>query len=35
MAEKNEIYKCEKCGMVVEAGGGELVCCGEHMKLQS
>jgi desulfoferrodoxin-like iron-binding protein len=38
MAEKNEIYKCEVCGMVVEvkeAGGGELVCCGEPMKLQS
>lgn len=38
MAEKNQIYKCEKCGMVVQvkkAGGGELVCCGEPMKLQS
>ena len=37
MAEKNQIYKCEKCGMVVEvkeAGEGELVCCGEPMKLQ-
>ena len=37
MAEKNEIYKCDVCGMVVEvkeAGGGELVCCGEPMTLQ-
>ncbi len=31
-----EVYKCEICGNVVEvieAGGGELVCCGEPMKL--
>ena len=36
MAEKLEIYKCEKCGNIVEVvhgGGGELVCCGEAMKL--
>ena len=36
MAEKLEIYKCEKCGNIVEvlhAGVGELVCCGEPMKL--
>lgn len=36
MAEKLEVYKCEKCGIMVEvthAGGGELVCCGEPMKL--
>jgi superoxide reductase len=36
MAEKLEIYKCEKCGNIVEvlhAGEGELVCCGEPMKL--
>ncbi len=28
------VYKCEICGNVVEvkeAGGGELVCCGEPM----
>lgn len=34
--ERNEIYKCEKCGNVVEVlhkGGGTLVCCGEDMKL--
>jgi len=31
-----EVYKCDICGNVVEvkeAGGGELVCCGEPMKL--
>ncbi|MBN2209575.1 MAG: desulfoferrodoxin [Candidatus Coatesbacteria bacterium] len=31
-----EIYKCEKCGNIVEVlhtGVGELVCCGEPMKL--
>ena len=36
MAEKLEIYKCELCGNIVEVlhgGGGELVCCGESMKL--
>jgi superoxide reductase len=36
MAEKLEIYKCEACGNIVEVvhgGGGELVCCGEPMKL--
>ncbi|MBM3241730.1 desulfoferrodoxin FeS4 iron-binding domain-containing protein [Candidatus Poribacteria bacterium] len=34
--EVGEIYKCEICGNVVEvkeAGGGELVCCGEPMEL--
>lgn len=32
----NEIYKCNICGNVVEvlfAGAGDLVCCGEEMKL--
>ncbi|MBW2623274.1 MAG: desulfoferrodoxin [Deltaproteobacteria bacterium] len=36
MAEQFEIYKCEKCGTIVEVlfgGGGELVCCEEPMKL--
>jgi len=36
MAEKLEIYKCEVCGNIVEVvhgGGGELVCCGQPMKL--
>jgi superoxide reductase len=34
--EKNEIYKCEICGNIVEsihAGGGTLVCCGKDMNL--
>jgi superoxide reductase len=36
MAKRLEIYKCEKCGNIVEVlheGQGELVCCGEPMKL--
>jgi superoxide reductase len=36
MAERLEIYKCELCGNIVEvlhAGKGELVCCGQPMKL--
>ncbi|MBW6451961.1 MAG: desulfoferrodoxin [DPANN group archaeon] len=36
MAEENGIYKCGICGNVVsviEAFGGELVCCGESMTL--
>ncbi len=36
MAKRLEIYKCEKCGNIVEVvhgGEGELVCCGEPMKL--
>jgi superoxide reductase len=36
MAEKNQIYKCEICGNIVEVlhgGKGELVCCGKPMKL--
>jgi len=31
-----EVYKCVHCGNIVEvmhAGGGDLVCCGEPMKL--
>ena len=34
MANKLEIYKCVKCGNIVEVvhgGAGELVCCGEPM----
>lgn len=34
--EVGEVYRCDICGNVVEvkeAGGGELVCCGEPMKL--
>ena len=36
MTEKLEIYKCDICGNIVEmlhGGAGELVCCGEPMKL--
>jgi superoxide reductase len=36
MTQRLEIYKCELCGNIVEvltAGGGELVCCGQPMKL--
>lgn len=36
MTQLNQIYKCEKCGNIVEvvhAGPGELVCCGQPMKL--
>lgn len=36
--EKLEIYKCEVCGNLVQvllAGVGELVCCGQPMKLQT
>ena len=36
MTEKLQVYKCEVCGNIVEvlhAGAGELVCCGQPMKL--
>lgn len=36
MAAKHEIYKCDICKNVIEilhGGKGELVCCGEPMKL--
>ena len=36
MAAKLEIYKCDICGNIVEVlhgGAGDLVCCGELMKL--
>ncbi len=37
MTQKNQVYKCEICGNVVKVlqeGAGELVCCGQPMKLQ-
>lgn len=37
MTIRNEVYRCLVCGNIVEvlhAGQGELVCCGEPMKLQ-
>lgn len=36
MAERLQVYKCEVCGNIVEVlngGKGELVCCGQPMKL--
>ncbi len=36
MIEKNQVYKCEVCGNIVEVlheGGGTLICCGEPMIL--
>ena len=36
MTKSREIYKCNICGNIIEvlhAGVGELVCCGEPMKL--
>jgi superoxide reductase len=38
MAKQLGIYKCEVCGNIVEvvhAGAGELVCCGQPMKLMT
>lgn len=37
MTKLHQIYKCEVCGNIVEVlhtGAGELVCCGQPMKLQ-
>ena len=34
--EKNEVYKCNVCGNMVEtihAGAGEMVCCDQKMEL--
>ena len=36
MTERLQVYKCEVCGNIVEVmhvGKGELVCCGQAMKL--
>jgi superoxide reductase len=36
MVENLQVYKCEACGNIVEVvhgGAGELVCCGQAMKL--
>lgn len=35
MPEQLQVYKCDKCGNIVEVlhgGAGDLVCCGENMK---
>jgi superoxide reductase len=37
MTKLNEVYKCEICGNITEmvhTGAGELVCCGQPMKLR-
>ncbi len=36
MTEKNQIYKCNICGNIIEilhTGAGKLICCGEPMNL--
>jgi len=36
MTKRSQIYKCEVCGNIVEVlheGAGQLVCCGQPMKL--
>lgn len=36
MTKRSQIYKCEICGNIVEVlheGKGELVCCGQPMKV--
>ncbi|UCH56952.1 MAG: desulfoferrodoxin [Candidatus Bathyarchaeota archaeon] len=36
MTERNQTWKCEICGNIVEvlhSGQGQLVCCGQPMKL--
>ena len=36
MTQKSQIYKCELCGNIFEVlhtGEGELVCCGQPMKI--
>ncbi len=36
MRKRLEVYKCEKCGNIVEVlhgGGGKLICCGDEMNL--
>ena len=36
VTQKHQIYKCEVCGNIVEViheGAGELVCCGQPMRI--
>ena len=36
MLAKDEVFKCNVCGNIVEVevvGGGELVCCGKPMEV--
>jgi len=37
VSKEGQVFRCEICGNVVvvkEAGGGELICCGEPMVLE-
>jgi desulfoferrodoxin-like iron-binding protein len=37
VTKEGQIFRCDICGNVVvvkEAGGGELICCGEPMQLE-
>ena len=37
MTELHQVYRCEKCGNIVQvnhAAGGELACCGQPMNIQ-
>jgi|GEM_PF-494853 len=37
VSRDGQVFRCEICGNVVvvkEAGGGELICCGEPMQLE-
>jgi desulfoferrodoxin-like iron-binding protein len=37
VSKEGQVFKCEICGNVVvvkEAGGGELICCGEPMVVE-
>ncbi len=36
MTKRDQVYKCEVCGNIIEMlheGEGELICCGQPMKL--
>ena len=36
MTQRNEVYKCEKCGNligVIHGAEGDLICCGQNMVL--
>jgi len=35
MTKRNELYKCQKCGHIIEVmnGGSHPVCCGDNMTL--
>lgn len=36
MLQRNQVYKCEKCGNIIEVlhgGGPKLKCCGENIAL--